>query len=282
MASQDRKNVEPVEGGAHQPNGKPRAPKRRRGVIAGVVVVAVAVLAVGVGAFSAYASSSDYCMSMCHTPLDGYVETYNQDAGVEGTDKWGNVVSNTSSMLATTHRDWNAADCATCHPQDLNRRLTEVGWWLTGDYYYPLEEWKSADMAEHYGVEEDALCLNEACHNMTRDELRAQTNDTRLNPHSNRHGDISCSTCHKAHRASVLQCAGCHDEAEVPSGWLTPSQEESLITWRTQAEDLAGLGADEAPADGEKATDDAAPAAQGDQDASDDAPAASDDAQGGE
>lgn len=208
---------------------KPRKWGRR--AVGAVVVVAVVALA-GLGGVVAYAGTDSYCTDACHTPMGAYAGTYDATVGEAAVDKWGNEVTDASSMLAAQHRDWNAASCVDCHPQDTNRRLTEIGWWLTGDYYYPLEEWKTADMAEFYGVEEDALCLNEACHNVDRGGLRELTFDTRLNPHSNRHGDLACSTCHKAHRASVMQCAGCHDEAEVPEGWIKPTEEEALRTWK--------------------------------------------------
>jgi len=205
----------------------PRKRKRKR-IIVGVCIVIVALAAVA-GGFTAFANTSGYCMVMCHTPLSGYTSSFDQNADVEGTDKWGNEVSDTTSMLAVTHRDWNAATCETCHPQDLNYRLSEFTWWAAGDYYYPLEEWKYADMEEYYGVEEDQMCLNEACHNISRDDLLAETNDTPLNPHSSQHGQIACGSCHKAHRASVMYCAKCHDEAVVPDGWITPDQEKVLL-----------------------------------------------------
>lgn len=208
--------------GAEEQRAEAPAPKRRgaRRAVVAVVIVAVCAL-VGFGGLVAYAGTDAFCMEACHTPMGGFADTYDATAGEPDVDKWGNPVDDASSMLATTHRDWNAADCATCHPQDLNRRITQVGWWLTGDYYFPLEEWKTSDMAEYYGTDEDGLCLNENCHNVTRGELREMTNDTRLNPHSNRHGDIACSTCHKAHRASVLQCAGCHAaEDDLGAGHL--------------------------------------------------------------
>lgn len=234
--------------GAEEQCAEAPAPKRRgaRRVVVAVVIVAVCAL-VGFGGLVAYAGTDAFCMEACHTPMGGFAGTYDATVGEPTVDKWGNPVDDASAMLATTHRDWNAADCATCHPQDLNRRITQVGWWLTGDYYFPLEEWKTSDMAEYYGTDEDGLCLNENCHNVTRDELREMTNDTRLNPHSNRHGDIACSTCHKAHRASVLQCAGCHDEAELPAGWITPAEADALHTWKDvpEADETEGGEGDE-------------------------------------
>ncbi|MFR2866327.1 MAG: cytochrome c3 family protein [Eggerthella lenta] len=40
------------------------------------------------------------------------------------------------------------------------------------------------------------------------------------NPHSNYHEELACGTCHKSHTASVMQCAQCHSDADVPAGWV--------------------------------------------------------------
>ena len=39
------------------------------------------------------------------------------------------------------------------------------------------------------------------------------TADKAFNPHSNHHGEANCSDCHKSHRASVMQCTQCHNDA---------------------------------------------------------------------
>ena len=51
-----------------------------------------------------------------------------------------------------------------------------------------------------------------------------------FNPHKAQHGEIECSECHKAHRASVMYCTQCHSEAEVPEGWLTVAEANKLST----------------------------------------------------
>ena len=56
---------------------------------------------------------------------------------------------------------------------------------------------------------------------MTRDELIQKTADVTFNPHYTQHGDIACSTCHKAHSDSVMYCTECHAAAQTPDGWLT-------------------------------------------------------------
>ena len=36
--------------------------------------------------------------------MDEYLETYEQEPGTTGVDKWGNEVSNTNAMLAVSHK----------------------------------------------------------------------------------------------------------------------------------------------------------------------------------
>ena len=45
-----------------------------------------------------------------------------------------------------------------------------------------------------------------------------------LNPHQVEHGEMACTDCHKAHRASVNQCSRCHLEAEIPEGWVRATE----------------------------------------------------------
>lgn len=40
-------------------------------------------------------------------------------------------------------------------------------------------------------------------------------------PHTPQHGEQKCTTCHKAHRASVNYCTQCHTDAIAPDGWLS-------------------------------------------------------------
>lgn len=91
-------------------------------------------------------------------------------------------------------------------------------------------------MVEARGLESgEEFCLNEACHVnddgsvMTRDDLIEATSDMgERNPHVAQHGEVACSECHKAHRASVMYCTQCHSDAEVPDGWLTVAEANKL------------------------------------------------------
>ena len=48
------------------------------------------------------------------------------------------------------------------------------------------------------------------------------------NPHEAHHMELECTTCHKAHRASVMYCTQCHAQAEVPEGWLSMGESNEL------------------------------------------------------
>ena len=78
------------------------------------------------------------------------------------------------------------------------------------------------------GIEPDQFCLNESCHNMTRDDLIQATADLERNPHVAQHGENQCSDCHKAHRASVNACSQCHNDAPIPEGWISAADNTAL------------------------------------------------------
>lgn len=211
--------------------------KKKWPIIVGVV--AVVVIAAGAG-FWVWHEQPSFCNAFCHTPMDPYLPTYEAEPGQAATDKWGNEVENASSMLAAVHRvskDQGGADatCMSCHVPDIGEQVTEGINWVTGNYVNPLEERDLEQLVEARGIEEEAFCMNEACHVnddgsvMTREDLVDRTSDMgKINPHLQQHGAIPCSDCHKAHRASVMYCTQCHSEAEVPEGWLTVAESNKL------------------------------------------------------
>lgn len=168
------------------------------------------------------------CNATCHTPMDPYVETFDQEAGSSGIDKWGNAVADTTGMLCVSHNA-QGYDCLSCHQLTDDEIGSLASTWATGDYVDPLEERDLDQLVEAQGIEADQFCLNESCHNVTRADLVSATSDMSFNPHGDLHGEMTCSECHKAHRASVNYCTGCHDTAEVPEGWLSVHETTELM-----------------------------------------------------
>ena len=166
--------------------------KSKKPLIAGIVV-AVVVLA-GIG-FWTWHNTPGFC-GVCHTPMSTYVE------------------------------------CLSCHVPSINQQIGEVTETITGDYYYPLSEVSISALQENSGQnasDEAAFCLKSGCHVdasgteiSTREDLMKATADKAFNPHSNHHGEANCSDCHKSHRASVMQCTQCHNDAaaSMPEGWV--------------------------------------------------------------
>jgi hypothetical protein len=171
--------------------------------------------------------SAASCNATCHTPMDPYIETAAQEAGSSGTDKWGNSVANTMGMLCVSHKA-HGDDCLSCHQLTEAESRSLASTWATGNYVYPLEERDLDQLVEARSLESDQFCLNESCHNLTRADLISDTSDMIVNPHSDQHGEITCGECHKAHRASVNYCTTCHDDVEVPEGWLSASEAAEL------------------------------------------------------
>lgn len=201
------------------------SPRRKKAAIVGAVVAIVVVAGAGMWAWHGQPS---FCGAICHTPMAAYGDTYFQEEGVSGFDKWGNEVEDTSSMLAVSHR-MVGKDCLSCHVPTLDEQVGEGMSWVAGDYEYPLYERSASDLTEARGVSDDEFCMNDSCHRYSREELAEKTDANRINPHSTQHGEVACTDCHKAHRASVVTCSQCHDEVEIPEGWLTYDESEQIL-----------------------------------------------------
>lgn len=223
-------STEDVEAAASLKKKKSKKLPITLGVIAAVIIVAGAGLWV-------WHEQPSFCNAICHTPMDPYLPTYESEINSEGIDKWGNTVSDTNAMLAPVHRAENENTCMSCHVPVLSEQVAEAVNWISGNYevvttqtgMQVISECTLEDLTEAQGIEPDKFCLNDNCHNMTRADLEEATKDLGMrNPHEQPHGDMQCSECHKAHRASVNACTGCHNDAPVPDGWLTASQSKSL------------------------------------------------------
>ena len=106
---------------------KQKLPKNKKLTIVGVVVVVIVVAGMG---FWTWHNSPSFCSAFCHTPMDSYVETYNQQADAPGTDKWGNEVSNSSAMLVVSHKE-AGQNCLSCHEPIISQQIGEVQATLT-------------------------------------------------------------------------------------------------------------------------------------------------------
>lgn len=197
-------------------------PKRRsrKGVIVGAVVAAIVVCGCGMWVWH---EQPGFCNAFCHTPMDPYVETYYAQADGAATDKWGNAVTNADAMMAAPHAQAGVT-CLDCHIPSLEQQVGEAREEVTGGYDYPLQEQTVKVLLQDSGRagNSDTMCLASGCHDLTRADLTELTADMPRNPHSWQHGEIECDTCHKSHRASVLACTQCHEDAEfeLPSGWV--------------------------------------------------------------
>ncbi|MBR0404273.1 MAG: cytochrome c3 family protein [Eggerthellaceae bacterium] len=226
-----------VENAADAP--EERAPKKRRKAGIMAAVVAVVLVAAGVGMWVWHEDPS-FCGTVCHTPMNAYYETYSQEFRTTGVDKYGNEVADTSCMLATYHAAMNY-DCMDCHIPVLSQQVSEAVTWVSGNYEFPLAERSVAQLGEAAGLGSDEMCLNESCHNLTRDDLYNLTAEEygTYNPHWSHHETLDCGTCHKAHRASVMYCSQCHAQAVVPDGWLNMQQANELFDLENATLDAA-------------------------------------------
>ena len=236
--SEEEKTVEVAE--VQEAEAAPTEPAAKKGkkkwpIVVGVVV---AVLVVAGAGFWVWHEQPSFCNAICHTPMDPYLPTYEAQPGEPATDKWGNELETASGMMAAVHRADESSDitCMGCHVPTLSEQIGEGMSWITGNYevmltqagMHVVPEKSLEDLVAARGIEPDQFCLNEGCHNMTREDLQQATADMKRNPHVQQHGEVSCDQCHKAHRASTNYCAQCHSDADLPEGWITPAEEKKL------------------------------------------------------
>ena len=213
--------------GASQPAAKRPMEKRKRlGITLGCIAVVLVVAGAG---FMVWHEQPSFCNAICHDPMNPYLPTFEATPGQPATDKWGNEVEDASSMLAAVHNQAGKT-CMDCHVPQLDEQMTEGAEWLTGNYDSPLGERTSTQLVEARGLENsDEFCMNTSCHPYGRDELVKKTAWMgKINPHTPQHGEQKCTTCHKAHRASVNYCTQCHTDAVVPDGWLSYTDSKLL------------------------------------------------------
>ena len=160
----------------------------------------------------------------------------------EGVDKFGNKVDDPAGMMAAMHRFEGVAPCVSCHAPHPEGEVSGESEWVGGDWPGTLtqagekipRECGFSSLKPSAGLIFEDACLNEACHAnaygeaMAFDDLVERTSGFERNPHVQQHGVVSCGECHKAHRASVMFCAACHSDADVPDGWITPQEEKRL------------------------------------------------------
>ena len=209
---------------------KPVVGKLKRGHVT-LIVVIVVIAAAGLG-FNAYHETPAFCGDICHASMDGYVPTFYATPGQSATDKWGNEVEDASGMLAAVHHAAGSESCMSCHHAQIVEQVTEGIETLIGDYNAPLSERNLTNLIHYWpsGTVYTEFCLNESCHDLTVSDLTEKTSYMARNPHSWHHWEYTCSDCHKAHRASVMICSQCHDDATIPDGWISAEEADNLTT----------------------------------------------------
>ena len=197
-----------------------------------VSICAVVFIAAGAGMY-AWHETPSFCGAICHAAMDGYVPTYESEPGQPSVDKWGNEVEDAGAMMAATHRKYGDVTCLGCHVPTIAEQASEGVHFVTGNYMAPLSERNLNNLTAYVNYDDPTeFCLNESCHNMTKADLTQATSSLSRNPHQWHHFEYTCTDCHKSHRASVLVCTSCHDDAfdAVPDGWLTGQEARELTT----------------------------------------------------
>ncbi len=189
----------------------PASPKRkhRKGLIALGVIIAVVVVA-GIGFFIWHEQPS-FCNAICHSPMDYYVQTYDDRDPHNGV---------------TVHAE-AGENCLSCHVPTLAEQLTEVIAW-TSDTYPMTADGTMLASGKEFATEE--FCARAGCHAAgdTMTEITAATwgfagNEEIYNPHSS-HQDLAlkCYDCHGVHDGNILVCNECH-ALNMPEGWEAPN-----------------------------------------------------------
>jgi flagellar basal body-associated protein FliL len=204
-------------------------PKKKLGfkILIVVVIVIVVLAGGGGGAYAIFHSNPAFCNFICHTPMDPYVESYQNGTSVNAAQ-----AESQATLSVTLHKDSDQQlNCLDCHVTSMEEQINEGLHWVSGDYELPLEmKVVAAQIEEEPGGNKngEAFCLRPECHEgiTTLDDLKKATDDRHRNPHDSHLGNQDCSNCHQTHEQSVLVCSQCHNDAEVPDGWLTYKEQQ--------------------------------------------------------
>ncbi len=198
---------------------------RRWPVVVSVLAVFVAVFFV---AFLHWHEEPTFCSTMCHSPMDKYVQGY---------------YSTDQSLEVTAHAE-SGVTCLSCHyPQAKMLDLVhEVILTVTDDYTDPLP-------ARQYAEGDSAALVSDEFCGRCHDGVTAPTKESATegvwgdyDPHNipddvashltagYEGGAITCGDCHTIHKGSTLACAECHsdvfNEETVPDGWQLPTTDK--------------------------------------------------------
>jgi hypothetical protein len=210
-------------------------PKKKKGLafkILLVVGIVVVVLAGGAGgAYALFHDEPAFCNAICHTPMDPYVESYENGTSVNPAQ-----TSLTAPLSVTVHKDSDQdINCLTCHIPDMGEQIQEGMKWISGNYELPLEMRIVSGKIKEGSGDKDAIefCLREGCHAgvSTIEDLKKATDDQVRNPHDS-HLDPAnsiqdCYKCHQTHEQSYMLCSQCHGDAKVPEGWLNFTEQQA-------------------------------------------------------
>lgn len=206
--------------------------KKKLGIVWGTV--AVVLIAAGCGMWTWHEQPS-FCGQVCHKSMAYYYQTYS---------------SNDSTYLASVHAtSKDNVTCLDCHQPVISQQISEVFLQIGGKYELDsqgrLAERRTTNTLTK--VDNQVFCLKSGCHDFAQVQAisAAQaTADGSWDPHTTTspHGATyveNCSNCHRAHEASTLICASCHDEAaaSLPDGWVLPESNSGSSTPMTSQDE---------------------------------------------
>ena len=231
-------------------HGKRKAKKKRtrkpftKAKAAVLAVIVVVIIAAAAGMYS-WHESPDFCSTMCHIE-NTYVNNHAQPQNSIGTDKYGNVVSNSNAMMAVLHSHTKATAkpeivCVDCHIPNMMELAHDGVSFATGGYSIPRDERQASQLESWDGKEGSQFCANENCHvyllgddgKVSMDKLADVTSGLAFNPHEQHHENLTleCTSCHKGHRASTVVCTACHkhQDIDLPEGWVDWNTSQQIM-----------------------------------------------------
>jgi len=229
--------VKNESGGEKKEESKEVKPKKKgKGKKALIIIVIVVVVIFGGGfaAYSVFHSNPAFCNFLCHTPMDPYVISYDDNISTVAAQ-----ADSGATLLVTQHKD-QGLDCLSCHVPTFSEQVTMAMHWVSGNYTVPLNALtlvvQNPGDGQQSGVD---FCLRPGCHDgvTSLDDLKALYAGKNVvrgydyNWHNNHvsplTGATDCSDCHKSHEQSVMICTQCHladfqnTPGLLPDGWIT-------------------------------------------------------------